>query len=155
MAPTALPAGKVRTRTSTAGNRKGFTLLELLVVLFIVGLISSVVALSAGRMRDNSLFREEARRILLTAKHARETAILGRQDVVFKVDGNRYWLDYGNDRISDLHAVPEKFSLAGKDLFFFAKGNSSGGLIEIQNEKGRRYAIEVNQLLGTASIKRL
>ena len=151
------PAGKVRIKTSAAGNSKGFTLLELLVVLFIIVLVSSFVALSAGRLRDNALFREEARRIFLTAQHARESAILARQDVVFRIDeeGNRYWLDYGNDRVSEMHMVPKQFSLAGKDLFFFPKGNSSGGLIEIKNEKGRTYAIEVNRILGTPSIKRL
>jgi len=157
MAQTVLLAGKVRTKTSTAGNRKGVTLLELLVVLFIVGLTTAMVVFSAGRMRDNSVFREEARKIYLTAKHAREVAILERQDVALKIDeeGNRYWLDYGGGRTSEMHTVPKRYLLAGKDLFFFPKGNSSGGLIEIKNEKGQKYAIGVDQVLGTSSIKRL
>jgi len=148
---------KVRTKTSTAGNRKGFTLLELLVVLVIVGLATAVVAFSAGRMRDNSAFRQEARKIYLTAKHARGVAILERQDVTLRVDeeGNQYWLDYGNNRTSETHAVPKKFPLAGKDIFFSPKGNCSGGIIEITNERGKKYAIEVDRVLGTSSIKRL
>jgi len=87
-----------------------------------------MVIFSAGRMRDNSVFREEARKIYLTAKHAREVAILERQDVALKIDeeGNRYWLDYGGDKASDMHAVPKKYPLSGKDLYFFPKGNSSG-----------------------------
>jgi len=116
-----------------------------------------MVIFSAGRMRDNSVFREEARKIYLTAKHAREVAILERQDVALKIDeeGNRYWLDYGGDKTSEMHAVPKKYPLSGKDLYFFPKGNSSGGLIEIRNEKGQKYAITVDQVLGTSSIKRL
>ena len=157
MAQTELLAGKVRTKTSTAGNNNGVTLLELLVVLFIIGLATAMVIFSAGRMRDNSVFREEARKIYLTAKHAREVAILERQDVALKIDeeGNRYWLDYGGDKTSEMHAVPKKYPLSGKDLYFFPKGNSSGGLIEIRNEKGQKYAIKVDQVLGTSSIKRL
>ena len=157
MAQTELLAGKVRTKTSTAGNNNGVTLLELLVVLFIIGLATAMVIFSAGRMRDNSVFREEARKIYLTAKHAREVAILERQDVALKIDeeGNRYWLDYGGDKTSEMHAVPKKYPLSGKDLYFFPKGNSSGGLIEIRNEKGQKYAITVDQVLGTSSIKRL
>lgn len=148
---------KVRTKTSTAGNSKGFTLLELLVVIVIVGLATAVVAFSAGRVRDSSVFREEARKIHLTAKHARGVAILERQDVTLRVDeeGNQYWLEYGNNRTSETHAVPKKFPLAGKDIFFSPKGSCSGGIIEITNERGKKYAIEVDRVLGTSSIKRL
>ncbi len=157
MAETELPAEKVRIKTSTAGNSNGVTLLELLVVLFIIGLATAMVVFSAGRMRDNSVFREEARKIYLTVKHAREAAILERQDVALKIDeeANRYWLDYGGAKTSEMHMVPKKYPLSGKNLYFFPKGNSSGGLIEIKNEKGQKYAIEVDQVLGTSSIKRL
>ncbi len=152
-----LQAEKVKIKTSTAGNRKGFTLLELLVVLFIVGIIVSIVAVSVGRVRDKSLFKEEARRIYLTTKHAREAAIIDRTEVAFRLneETKTYWLDNPTSKTSSNHAVPKKFTITGTDIFFFPKGNSSGGLIEIQNEKGQKYAIEVNKVLGTSSIKRL
>ncbi|MBI5075232.1 MAG: prepilin-type N-terminal cleavage/methylation domain-containing protein [Nitrospirae bacterium] len=147
----------MRIKTSTAGNKRGFTLLELLVVLFIVGIIVSIVAVSVGSLRDKALFTEEARRIYLTAKHAREAAIIDRTEVAFRLneETNTYWLDYPASKPSENHAVPKKFTITGTDIFFFPKGNSSGGLIEIQNEKGQKYAIEVNKVLGTPSIKRL
>ncbi|MDP2156289.1 MAG: prepilin-type N-terminal cleavage/methylation domain-containing protein [Nitrospirota bacterium] len=147
----------MRIKTLTAGNKKGFTLLELLVVLFIIGITVSVVAVSVGRFHDKTLFTEEARRIYLTTKHARETAILERREVAFRLneETNTYWLDYAASKPSENHVVPKKFVITGADIFFFPKGNSSGGLIEIQNEKGQKYAIEVNQVLGTSTIKRL
>jgi prepilin-type N-terminal cleavage/methylation domain-containing protein len=150
-------AEKVRIKTSTAGNKSGFTLLELLVVLFIVGIIVSVVAVSVGRIRDKTVFTEEARRIYLTTKHAREASILERREVAFRLneETNTYWLDYSTSKPSENHAVPKKFIITGADIFFFPKGNSSGGLIEIRDEKGQKYAIEVNQVLGTSTIKRL
>lgn len=152
-----LQVERVRIKTSTAGNKRGFTLLELLVVLFIVGIIASIVAVSVGRFRDKTLFTEEARRIYLTTKHAREAAILDRTEVAFRIseDTNTYWLDYPTSKSSGKHVVSKKFSITGAEIFFFPKGNSSGGLIEIQNEKGQKYAIQVNQVLGTSSIKRL
>ncbi|MBI5847567.1 MAG: prepilin-type N-terminal cleavage/methylation domain-containing protein [Nitrospirae bacterium] len=147
----------MKIKTSTVGNRSGFTLLELLVVLFIVGIIVSIVAVSVGRFRDKALFTEEARRIYLTTRHAREAAILDRTEVAFRLneETNTYWLDYPGSKPSENHIVPKKYPVTGADIFFFPKGNSSGGLIEIQNEKGQKYAIEVNQVLGTSSIKRL
>jgi len=157
MALMVLQAEKVRIKTSTAGNKRGFTLLELLVVLFIVGIIVSIVAVSVGRLRDKTVFTEEARRMYLTIKHARETAILDRSDVAFRLneETNTYWLEYASSKPSENHTVPNRFVITGADIFFFPKGNSSGGLIEIRNEKGQKYAIEVNQVLGTSTIKRL
>ncbi len=157
MALMAQRAEKVRIKTSTAGNKSGFTLLELLVVLLVLSVIVSVVAVSVGRLSDKTVFTEEARRIYLTTRQARETAILEKMEVAFRLDeeANTYGLDYMGAKPSDRHAVPKKFIITGPDIYFFPKGNSSGGLIEIQNEKGHKYAIEVNQVLGTSSIKRL
>jgi general secretion pathway protein H len=157
MALMVLQAETVKIKTSTAGNKRGFTLLELLVVLFIVGIIVSIVAVSVGRIRDKTVFTEEARRIYLTTKHAREAAILERREVAFRLneESKTYWLDYAASKPSEKYVVPKQFVITGADIFFSPKGNSSGGLIEIQNEKGQKYAIEVNQVLGTSSIKRL
>ncbi|MEC4676553.1 MAG: prepilin-type N-terminal cleavage/methylation domain-containing protein, partial [Nitrospirota bacterium] len=54
-------AVKATAKTSIAGNR-GFTLLELIVVLFIIGLSTSVVVFSIGRLHDKTVFNGESRR---------------------------------------------------------------------------------------------
>ena len=148
-----LPRQAVKVRSSQAG----FTLLELLLVLFIVGLSAAVVMFSASRLQENTLFNTEARKLYLTVKHAREISILERRDIVFKADGEakRYWIDYGDDRKSEMHSIPEKFAIAGEAVSFFPKGNSSGGRFELDNGKGRKYEVTVDPVLGTTSIKRL
>jgi type II secretion system protein H len=139
------------------GPQAGFTLLELLLVLFIIGLSAAVVMFSAGRLQENTLFNTEARRLYLTVKHAREISIIERRDIIFKVDGEakRYWIDYGDDTKSEVHSMPEKFAIAGEDISFFPKGNSSGGRYELDNGKGRKYEVTVDPVLGTTAIKRL
>ena len=148
-----LPGQTVRVRSS----QTGFTLLELLLVLFIVGLSAAVVMFSASRLQENTLFNTEARKLYLTVKHAREISILERRDIVFKADGQakRYWIDYGDDRKSEMHSIPEKFAIAGEAVSFFPKGNSSGGRFELDNGKGRKYEVTVDPVLGTTAIKRL
>jgi type II secretion system protein H len=156
MALMELLAVKVKTKTLTAGNR-GFTLFELLLVLFIIGLAASVVMVSGSRMQEKTLFNTEARKLYLTVKHAREMSMVERRDIVFKVDAEagNYWIAYGDDKTSEKHSLPQKFSIAGEDVIFFPKGNSSGGRIEISNGKDQKYEVSVDQVLGTTSIKRL
>ncbi len=139
------------------GSQAGFTMFELLLVMFIIGLASAVVMFSASRMQENTLFNAEARKLYLTVKHAREVSILERRDIVFKVDAEakRYWIDYGDDKKSEMHSIPEKYVISGESVNFFPKGNSSGGKFELDNGKGRKYAVTVDPVLGTTSIKRL
>jgi prepilin-type N-terminal cleavage/methylation domain-containing protein len=149
--PLSMQTAKVR------NSQTGFTLFELLLVLFIIGLAGAVAMFSASRLQENTLFNTEARKLYLTVKHAREISILERRDIVFKVDGEakRYWIDYGDDKTSEMHSIPQKFAIAGEAVNFFPKGNSSGGKFEIDNGKGRKYEVTVDPVLGTTSIKRL
>lgn len=116
----------------------------------------SVAIVATGRMHDRAVFNEEARRIFQTLRHAREVALFERRDVTFRIDEEekRYWLDYGNEKTSDGRSVPGAFRLKGEDIFFFPKGNSSGGLVEIENGKGQGYAVKVDPVLGSPSIRR-
>lgn len=138
-------------------SQTGFTLFELLLVLFIIGLAASVVMFSGSRMQEKTIFNTEARKLYLTVKRAREISILERMDISFKVDAEAksYWIAYGDANTSETHSLPQKFTIAGEDVIFFPKGNSSGGKIEIDNGKGQKYEVTVDPVFGTASIKRL
>jgi general secretion pathway protein H len=135
----------------------GFTLLELVIVLFIIGLASAVVFFSAVRIHEKTLFNEEARKLFLTIKHAREISLIERRDVVFNLDAeqNNYWIAYGEDDVVNIHSLPRGFGITGDLIYFFPKGNSSGGTVKIDNGKGKEYTIEVDRVLGTPTIKRL
>ncbi len=66
-------------RPATARLQGGFTLLEILVVLVIIGILTSMAVLSIGDRRGDIL-QDESRRILALIDLAREEAILeGRE----------------------------------------------------------------------------
>jgi prepilin-type N-terminal cleavage/methylation domain-containing protein len=152
---TAHRAVRVKIRTLTAGNR-GFTLFEILLVLFIIGLAGSVVMFSGSRLQEKTVFNTEARKLYLTLKHARQVSMLERRDIVLRIDreSKRYWLDYGKDKTSEMHSITKKFLIEGDDIMFFPKGNSTGGKIEIVNGKGQKYEINVDPVFGRTSIRR-
>ncbi|OGW29474.1 MAG: hypothetical protein A2X59_05625 [Nitrospirae bacterium GWC2_42_7] len=139
-----------------AGN-KGFTLLELVIVFFIIGLASSVVFFSVVKIHEKTLFNEEARRLVLTIKHAREISLIDRRNVVFDLneEQNNYWIESVENDAASIHSLPRGFGITGDTIFFFPKGNSSGGTVKINNGKGKEYTIEVDRVLGTPALKRL
>lgn len=145
-----------KTRTSTAGN-DGFTLLELIVVLVIIGLAAAVVLFSIGRLHETTLFNQEARRVYHTLSRAREMAVIGRTDIVVRVDeeGQRYGIEGDRGPSTGIRTLRQGIQLSGEDIVFFPKGNSSGGTITLRNAKGQAYAIEVNPALGKPAIRRL
>lgn len=67
----------------------GFTLLELLVVLVIVGIILGVVSFNAMPTNLKSL-RNEAQRIALLLQVARDEAIVRNRPVAFEAEAERY-----------------------------------------------------------------
>ena len=164
MAQTAHPEEMEKTKTLSAGNKgltphknhcAGFTLLELIIVIFIAGISVTIVAISIGRIYEKRVFNETSKKVFITLKHARETAILEKTPVAFKIDEetNSFWMEKNDTVYGKVQNMPERISIRGKAIIFFPKGNSSGGNIKIKYEKEREYSIEVDPVLGTAKIK--
>ncbi len=102
-------------RTAPARCR-GFTLIELMVVIVIVGIITSLAALSVGRSGDDQL-GEEVRRLAALCELASEEAIItGRQfGVHLTPQGYRFlvyregqWQDPQDDRLLRERHLPEE-----------------------------------------------
>lgn len=70
-------------------SARGFTLLELLVVLVIAGLLLGLVAFNAMPSERQAL-QTEAQRIALLLQLARDEAILRNRPIAFEVEPERY-----------------------------------------------------------------
>lgn len=68
---------------------RGFTLLELLVVLVIAGIMLGLVSFNAMPSEQQAL-QNEARRIALLMQLARDEAIVRNRPVAFEADGEHY-----------------------------------------------------------------
>lgn len=156
MEKTVHPEEMEKIRISQAGN-KGFTLLELIIVILIAGIAASIVYVFIGRSYENTVFKETTKRVFLVLRHARETALLEKANVTFRIDekNNSYWTEKDSSPYGGVHYMPKGTTIRGEDIIFFPKGNSSGGRIKMTDKKERGFYIDVDPVLGTSKIRGL
>ncbi len=145
----------------TAGidRRAGFTLLELLVVLVIASLAVSLVGPAFQRILPGLGLEVESRKLEALLRHARSQAILTGKRVTVSQDG-----ETGGLLLSDReqpYSLPEQYSLtlesgpgvsdpslAGAQILFYPRGDSSGGSLSLALDQGGREDISVDWLSG-------
>ncbi|GAB6041074.1 hypothetical protein JCM17961_17480 [Endothiovibrio diazotrophicus] len=140
-----------RTRVS------GFTLLELLVVMAIVGMLAALVAPRIGSS-EGSLFRAQVREAVAALNYARRSAIIQGYPAEAVLQpggvtdpGEGHWVSRGVSLSVLEGKVPE-----GKDapfkVTFFPEGGSSGG--ELALKLGTRTAtIRIDAVTGRVRAK--
>jgi general secretion pathway protein H len=74
---------------NTVRRSRGFTLLELLVVMLIISIITGFAVISVSVQRDDSL-SDEIRRIQALANLAGEEAVLNGEELALEIDGEGY-----------------------------------------------------------------
>jgi general secretion pathway protein H len=96
----------------------GFTLLEVLVVLVIIGIITSMAVVSTGVLGRDHEIQEEARRFVAVVGQAHEEAQIEGRDFGLRFDSSGYdflefdalnqrWLPVGGDPLLRARALPE------------------------------------------------
>lgn len=76
-------------RSSPVNKTRGFTLLELLVALVLIGIILSFATLSFDSGEDRKI-KEEANRFYSLIKLAQEESILNAREMTLEIDSNGY-----------------------------------------------------------------
>lgn len=129
------------------GHEGGFTLLEMVIVLVILGLMLALVV-TRGPMHSARLDTEAAVRELAGAlRLARGRAIAHDQTVSVALTSHTYQIDG-----LPLHTVPTDVALAGNALIRFSPdGSSSGGTVLVQTPTSRT-SIVVSWLTGGVEI---
>lgn len=146
-----------RTRLSPS---TGFTLVELMITLVIVGILSLVAVFSTRRTRFERELDDHAAAIVAAMREARTRAInkgvryavrFTRTSVQWceytcppqtnKEAGSRYWapdgphaIKYANIADYDLPSMPASHTLYGKQIYFLPDGTMDARLTTLQKE---------------------
>jgi general secretion pathway protein H len=155
-------AGRLHLALCTLHLNKGFTLLELIIVLFIVVLGVSVVGINLSSGDNSTEIKAAARDIVSALRYARGQALMSHQETTLALNlaENTYTVS-GRDRVYnipktiDITVVTAQSELTGNGLGnirFFADGSSTGGRITL--ERGNTaWQIDINWLTGQIELE--
>ncbi|MGQ9499015.1 MAG: prepilin-type N-terminal cleavage/methylation domain-containing protein [Dissulfurimicrobium sp.] len=134
---------------------KGFTLVELLIVLLLVGSISAMVFIAVG---SGILKSKESRFIsnfTQTLVHARSASLVRGETVRFVIYGPEREFFVQGKRPEH---IPETIKVEGSGInelrpgvyvvYFFPDGSSSGGEIDLKRQDGSIDRISIDRFLG-------
>lgn len=153
------PVAMVKMQTFHSGN-KGFTLLEVLLVLIIGGLLMGVVATS---LSEGPVLRKNSREVAASLRQARAQAVMRQMPVLWKmnIQDKRFWLEGGQGEERKLsEAVTAKINTTSSEVDsadqggvrFYPDGSSTGGSVELTHNE-QTYKINVEWVTGRVSIQ--
>jgi len=140
----------------------GFTLLELIVVLFIVVLGFAAIGISISSGNDSTELKAAARDIVSALRYARGEALISHEEttVAFDLENNTYTISNRDKTYSiadtiSLTVVTAQSELTGQgqgSIRFFADGSSTGGRVTL--ERGQTVVVcDINWLTGQITLE--
>ncbi len=161
-------------------SQTGFSMLEMVVVLIIVGIVAAVVVPRMMGSMSNTKLKTATKKIAATLRFARSTAASEKatRTVTFDLDGGSMSLE-GGKASSDgssgdgtengggrakTYDLPEEVRLEKAvwgeefiesgtfEIHFFPNGGSSGGELILGNDRDRRYGVVADLITGMVRI---
>lgn len=140
-------------------EQRGFTLLELLVVLVIASLAISLVGPGYQRLLPGLTLEAESRKMMALLRHARSQAIFTGTEVSVSLDAEGRGLrlsyrkqpytlpEYLTLELEEGPAQGERRTPGAAQILFYPRGDSSGGSLNLKME-ARNEVISVDWLSG-------
>jgi len=154
-------------------RNKGFTLLELMIVLALIGIMAGVITPSFMQWRDRSKVKGDAANLRAAFEMAKLRAIKHNTNVVvtfpdttsfqvFVDTNNNGAQDAGEDRIASRTLSPgvtiTENTFVGNDMAFNPRGAANGpnstGTVTMTSPGGERYSVVVSSF-GRVRMERL
>jgi len=150
-------------------GRNGFTLIELVLVLFVIGIASALAVGILYRSMDNIRLKTSAKELSASLRYARSHAVAEKKIYSFVMNKNGYGLyteqydksdtDYEKTSLVFQKILPQGIIAEYQEIEdiridFYPQGDSTGGEIKLKNEKGSVMVITVEKITGKVKIEK-
>jgi general secretion pathway protein H len=142
-------------------DAQGFTLLELIITLFVVALAVGLVMPVVGRSTESLRGRAEIARFSAMLRHARDQAVTTRRDHAVVIDpiGHRVSIVAGGDEVRQTRVLSADLAVEANPpealtVRFEPNGVSSGGDFRLSTGYAR-YRVAVDPITGRVKAERL
>ncbi len=144
--------------------QEGFSLLEMIVVLTIIALISSLTIARSGRENGNRHIGSTIQSIGALAHQARLFSITTGRSASIVIDTKNRTLSFGgtNQTITIVGKVSMEVETAvglvhadTARIAFYPDGGSTGGVIKLTNQDGSAGEVQISWITGIPSIRKL
>ncbi|KAA9130773.1 type II secretion system protein GspH [Marinihelvus fidelis] len=144
----------------TGARQRGFTLVELVVVMVIAALVMGLVATSMSRSITGAEQRQAARKMVAALRYTRTQSIIKKEENRFEVNlEERSYLAPGRKPVTLPEGIEIQLTTARSEVMddqvggirFFPDGGSTGGRIDL-SVNDRLYVVNVAWLTGEASL---
>lgn len=147
---------------TSSSKGRGFTLVELLVVLVIAALVLALVGTSISRSVSGAEMRNAAHKVAANLRYTRTQAILQKSEQVFTVDTEAKTYQAPEREAVELPEgmnvalTTARTELTGENvggIRFYPDGGSTGGYVELETDN-RVYKVSVAWLTGETVVER-
>jgi general secretion pathway protein H len=142
------------------GAERGFTLLELVLTLFVIALATAVVVPALGRRTDALRARAEVAGFSAFLRRAHEQAVTTREERTVSVDpAARVITDAVGREIRAQRRLPERLTIdadppGAVTIRFSPHGFSTGGAFRLATRDGTAYRVTVDPLTSRVTNRR-
>lgn len=142
--------------------QSGFSLVEIIVVLVLIGTIFTIFSIGYMRSVSSAEIRNATREIIAGIRHTRGQAIVKREQQVFMLNSeNRTWQAAGRQPVELPDGMEAQMITARSELTseqaggirFYPDGASTGGSVTLLMQD-REWTIDVAWLTGEVSLER-
>jgi len=150
-------------------NKKGVTLLELIVVLIIIGIAAALLTPNIGAWLPNYRLRADARDIASTMRTAQMKAVsnslqyrvnlddaeIGANSYILQYNTGGNWVNEGEmQRLrTGIIIDPAKITFSGKHAEFNPDSTSSSGSVTLRNSKNSQKTITLTSATGRVKLE--